>query len=144
MPKQGFSVVNHSLQPSPSQPRPGRAKTVYLGNVAIEVLKNIEQLKDNPYVVTGKLEGSYLTDLQHPWRRIRAKAGLDNVRIYDLRHSFASNAIALGMSLPMVGKLLGHTQIQTTARYAHLASDPVKEAANLVAESIAQSTSTYT
>ena len=114
------------------------AKTVYLGEAAVEVLKNIEQLKDNPYVITGKHEGAYLTDLQHPWRRIRAKAKLNDVRIHDLRHSFASNAIALGMSLPMVGKLLGHTQIQTTARYAHLASDPVKEAANLVAQSIAQ------
>ncbi|PHZ86754.1 site-specific integrase [Paremcibacter congregatus] len=117
------------------------AKTVYLGDAAVEVLKNIERQEGNPYVIRGKLEGSYLTDLQHPWRRIRAKAGLANVRIHDLRHSFASNAIALGMSLPMVGKLLGHTQIQTTARYAHLASDPIKEAANLVAQSIAQSTS---
>lgn len=118
------------------------AKTVYLGEAAVDILKNINQLEGNPYVITGKLKGSYLTDLQHPWRRIRVKAKLDKVRIHDLRHSFASNAIALGMSLPMVGKLLGHTQIQTTARYAHLASDPVKEAANLVAQSIAQSTST--
>ncbi|MBL4830022.1 MAG: site-specific integrase, partial [Aliivibrio sp.] len=117
------------------------AKTVYLGGAAVDILKNIERLDGNPYVITGRKDGAYLTDLQHPWRRIRAKAGLDDVRIHDLRHSFASNAIALGMSLPMVGKLLGHTQIQTTARYAHLASEPVKEAANLVAQSIAQSTS---
>ena len=116
------------------------AKTVYLGNAAIDVLKKIKKLDDNPYVITGKKDGNYLTDLQHPWRRIRAKAKLDDFRIHDLRHSFASNAIALGMSLSMVGKLLGHTQIQTTARYAHLASDPVKEAANLVAQSIARST----
>ena len=118
------------------------AKTVYLGEAAVDILKNINQLEGNPYVITGKLKGSYLTDLQHPWRRIRGKAKLDTVRIHDLRHSFASNAIALGMSLPMVGKLLGHTQIQTTATYAHLASEPVKEAANLVAQSIAQSTPT--
>ncbi len=113
------------------------AKTVYLGKAAIDVLRQAERKDNNPYVITGKGEGAHLTDLQHPWRRIRHRAGLDDVRIHDLRHSFASNAIALGMSLPMVGKLLGHSQMQTTARYAHLASDPIKEAANQVARSIA-------
>jgi integrase len=63
--------------------------------------------------------------------------GLTNVRIHDLRHSFASGAVALGESLPMIGKLLGHTQVQTTARYAHLAADPVKAAAERVSSSIA-------
>jgi integrase len=63
--------------------------------------------------------------------------GLGDVRIHDLRHSFASGAIALGESLPMIGKLLGHTQVQTTARYAHLATDPVKAAAERVSSSIA-------
>ena len=51
-------------------------KTIYLGDAAIEVLKKVEKLDDNPYVITGKHEGAYLTDLQHPWRRIRVKAGL--------------------------------------------------------------------
>ena len=60
-----------------------------------------------------------------------------DVRIHDLRHSFASGAVALGESLPMIGKLLGHTQVQTTARYAHLATDPVKAAAERVASNIA-------
>ena len=64
-------------------------------------------------------------------------AGLVDVRIHDLRHSFASGAVALGESLPMIGKLLGHTQVQTTARYAHLAADPVKAAAERVSSSIA-------
>jgi integrase len=63
--------------------------------------------------------------------------GLADVRIHDLRHSFASGAVALGESLPMIGKLLGHTQVQTTARYAHLAADPVKAAAERVSSSIA-------
>ena len=58
------------------------------------------------------------------------------MRIHDLRHSFASNAVAQGMSLPMIGKLLGHTQVQTTARYAHLAADPVKAAANQISGNI--------
>ena len=67
--------------------------------------------------------------MQHPWRRIRARAGLDDVRIHDLRHTYASNAVSSGMPIQMVGRLLGHTQLQTTMRYAHLADDPVKRAA---------------
>jgi integrase len=100
------------------------------------MLKGIKKLEDNPYVITGRKEGSRLTDLQHPWRRIRGKAGLNDVRIHDLRHSYASGALALGEGLPMIGKLLGHTQVQTTARYAHLANDPVKTAAGRVSDTI--------
>ena len=66
------------------------------------------------------------------WRRIRAKAGIADVRLHDLRHSFASVAVGLGEGLPMIGKLLGHTQAQTTARYAHMAADPVKAATERV------------
>lgn len=112
------------------------AKIVHFGNTAADVLKGIKKAEDNPYVITGKKQGSRLTDLQHPWRRIRVKAGLDDVRIHDLRHSYASGALALGEGLPMIGKLLGHTQVQTTARYAHLANDPVKTAAGRVSDTI--------
>ena len=70
-------------------------------------------------------------------RKLDLPTGLVDVRIHDLRHSFASGAVALGESLPMIGKLLGHTQVQTTARYAHLAADPVKAAAERVSTSIA-------
>jgi integrase len=62
-----------------------------------------------------------------------------DVRIHDLRHTFTSTAIASGQGLPMIGKLLGHTQVQTTARYAHLAADPIKNAADQVASNIAAS-----
>ena len=62
--------------------------------------------------------------------------GLDDVRIHDLRHSFASRALALGEGLPMIGKLLGHTQVQTTARYAHLARDTVQASAARIGDSI--------
>lgn len=84
---------------------------------------------------------SHLTDLQRPWRRIRKRAGLEDVRIYDLRHSFASRAQALGESLTMIGKLLGHTQVQTTARYAHLARDSIQNAASRITHSIGGSLS---
>jgi integrase len=91
----------------------------------------------NPYVIVGKKEKSHLTDLQHPWRRIRKAAGLDGVRIHDLRHTFASGGLLVGEGLAMIGKLLGHTQVQTTARYAHLASDPVKQAATKISDRLA-------
>jgi integrase len=70
-------------------------------------------------------------------RKLDLPTGLTDVRIHDLRHSFASGAVALGESLPMIGKLLGHTQVQTTARYAHLAVDPVKAAVERVSTNIA-------
>ena len=112
------------------------AKVVPFGKTAAAVLKAIEKVDDNPYVITGKNPGSHLTDLQHPWRRIRSKANLNGVRIHDLRHSYASGALALGEGLPMIGKLLGHTQVQTTARYAHLGRDPVKVAGSRVSDAI--------
>jgi len=114
------------------------AKDVYLGPAALEVLAGIERFSDNPYVCTGKLKGAHLTDMQRPWRRIRKAAALEDVRIHDLRHSFASSAVSMGESLPMIGKLLGHTQVQTTARYAHLADDPVQGAADRVSSELAR------
>jgi integrase/uncharacterized protein (DUF433 family) len=113
------------------------AKVVHLGASAVNTLRAITRQRDNPHVIPGKKAGSYLTDLQRPWRKIREAAGLDDVRIHDLRHTFASGGVALGEGLPMIGKLLGHTQVQTTARYAHLASDPVKAAATKIADSLA-------
>jgi len=90
----------------------------------------------NPYVIAGKNPGARLINLQKPWRRIRGKANLADVRIHDLRHSFASVAAGTGMSLPMIGKLLGHSQPVTTARYAHLAADPIRAASNLIGAEI--------
>lgn len=105
------------------------ARRIPLPAAARAVLSTLPRTPGNPYVIEGKLENSHITDLQHPWRRIRARAGLDDVRIHDLRHTYASNAVSSGMPIQMVGRLLGHTQIQTTMRYAHLADDPVKRAA---------------
>ena len=116
------------------------AKIVHLGEPALAVLRGIERAEGNPWVIVGRRRGRHLADLQNAWRRIRAQAGLDDVRIHDLRHSFASGGLLVGEGLPMIGKLLGHTQVQTTARYAHLAADPVKAAANRISERIAEVT----
>ena len=113
------------------------AKIVHLGQPAIEVLEKIERIEKNPWVIVGTKPDARLTDLQPFWQRVRARAGLKDVRIHDLRHTFASIAVASGQGLPMIGKLLGHTQVQTTARYAHLAADPVLAAADQVSKSLA-------
>ena len=114
------------------------AKVVHLGQPAIELIETAKQVADNPWIITGTLEGKRLSDLQPFWQRVRARAGLKDVRIHDLRHTFASAAVASGQGLPMIGKLLGHTQVQTTARYAHLAAEPVKIAADSVATCLRQ------
>lgn len=106
------------------------AKIVHLGRAAANVLDNIDRVEGNDFVIVGRNPGAHLTDLQPFWQRLRGRAGLKNARIHDLRHTFASVAVSNGESLPMIGKLLGHTQVQTTARYAHLANQPVLKAAN--------------
>ena len=108
------------------------AKLIYLNTAAINLLRTMPRMAGNPYVIAGKNRGARLINLQKPWRRIRAKANLTDVRIHDLRRSFASVAAGTGMSLPMIGKLLGHSQPATTARYAHLAVDPIRTASNLI------------
>lgn len=112
-------------------------KTLYLGSVAVKLLKSIPRQKDNPHVITGDIDGQHLTDMQKPWRRIRKLAILPDVRIHDLRHTFASSGVALGQGLPIIGRLLGHTQPQTTARYAHLAAAPALEVADKISENLA-------
>jgi integrase len=113
------------------------AKVVHLGQPALDVLNNIDRVEYNPWVITGTMPGAPLYDLQPFWQRVRTRAGLKDVRIHDLRHTFASTAVAAGQGLPIIGKLLGHTQVQTTARYAHLAADPVRTAADHVSGQIA-------
>jgi integrase len=103
------------------------SRIVHLNAPALEVLSGIAR-DGSPWVIVGAKPGCHLVNLEKPWRRIRRKADMGDVRLHDLRHSFASVAVGLGEGLPMIGKLLGHTQTQTTARYAHLAADPLKAA----------------
>jgi len=110
------------------------AKTIYLNDAATEIIKNIPQQLDNEFVFCGIRAGQPIKELQKAWQRIRLSANLEDVRIHDLRHTFASVAVMNGMSLPLIGALLGHSQPSTTARYAHLAADPLREAAELVGQ----------
>jgi integrase len=112
-------------------------KAIRLNAPAREVLEGIPRFEGNPFVICGERPGRNLVNLQKPWRRIRKAAGLDNVRIHDLRHSFASVGASSGQSLIVIGKMLGHSQPATTARYAHLGDDPVKAASDAVGARIA-------
>lgn len=112
-------------------------KAIRLNDHAIKVLAALPRVARNPYVIVGSKEGSHLVNLQKPWRYVRERAEIDEMRIHDLRHSFASMAAASGASLPMIGALLGHSQPQTTARYAHLASDPLQRLNQDVGDAIA-------
>jgi integrase len=113
------------------------AKTLHLPPPALAVLVDLPRVVGNPYVIVGHVSGARLVNLEKPWRAIREVAALDDLRLHDLRHAFASVAASSGMGLPIIGKMLGHTQAATTHRYAHLASDPVKAAAAAVANKIA-------
>ena len=113
------------------------ARTVALSPEAARVLAGIPRGEGNPWVIRGRKKGERLCTIDRQWCLVRERAGLEDVRIHDCRHSFASRALALGESLPAIGKLLGHAHVQTTARYAHLARDSMHEAAARVADSIA-------
>ncbi|MCM2256579.1 MAG: site-specific integrase, partial [Vicinamibacteria bacterium] len=115
------------------------AKTVFLPAPAVKLLKELPRLEGNPYVIPGGRKGQPLTlwGVEQVWQVIRRRAGLVDVRLHDLRHSFASMAAADGQSLPVIGALLGHSQAQTTKRYAHLSADPLKAASDAVASRLA-------
>ena len=100
------------------------------------VLDGIPRVEGNPWVIPGAKPGSHLKGISLPWLAVRAEANLEEIRLHDLRHSWASRALALGESLSMIGKLLGHNWIETTARYAHLAQDAERLSAAKVGGSI--------
>ena len=113
------------------------ARVVPLSRAAVALLDGLPRVPANPWVFPGRKRGGRLSNLNDHWYRIRTRAELEEVRIHDLRHSFASRALAIGESLPTIGRLLGHGQVATTARYAHLARDAVKASASRVSGSIA-------
>lgn len=107
-------------------------KTVPLPQPALDLLRKVLEVhgQQSKFVFPGARSGTCFTGIQKPWQRIRLKAGLPDVRIHDLRHCFASTAVAHGESLYLVGAVLGHRATSTTQRYAHLAMQPVLDSAN--------------
>jgi integrase len=113
------------------------AKVVLLGAPTLLLLSGLTRTADNPYVLASANLGGHLVGLPKVWERIREAAKLKDVRLHDLRHSFASVGAAAGDSLLIIGKLLGHRDAKTTARYTHLADDPLRAAADRISSTIA-------
>ena len=107
-------------------------RVVPLGPEARAVLSSIPREGGSPWVIKGRLPGSHLTDLQRPWRRIRKRAGLEDVRIHDLRHSYASIALMHGETVLTIGRLLGHDHPGTTLKYTNFADAAAREAVDTV------------
>jgi integrase len=110
-----------------------------LGAPALLLLTDLEQLKraDNEFVFPGKKKGEHFKDTARLWDCVRYAAGLPDVRLHDLRHGYASVGLAHGLTLPVIGSLLGHRDIATTSRYTHLADSARKRAADLTTGTIA-------
>ena len=111
------------------------ARTVWLGAQARGILERFSRGQNDELVFGDRTTGKRI-QLSSYWLRTRAEAGLPRVRIHDLRHSFASRAAAMSETLPMIGKLLGHRSIQSTARYSHLDDTDVAEAAQRIGDLI--------
>ena len=103
---------------------------VPLSPPALQLLEDVAQGQDEDetYVFPGRKPGEPLKQLHTVWNHVRDKAGVQDVRLHDLRHTYASILVSAGLSLPMIGALLGHTTQATTQRYAHLYDDPLRRA----------------
>jgi integrase len=105
---------------------------VPLSPPAVLLLSTMRQGSTSDYVFPSRDGTGHRVDLKKPWPAICKAAGINGLRVHDLRHSYASFLVSAGLSLPVIGALLGHTQPQTTARYAHLHDDPLRKATERV------------
>jgi integrase len=115
------------------------AKPVYLSSMALDVLARQEPVSlGKKHIFSSHVDGKHFTELRKPWRKICERAAVDGARLHDLRHTAASIAVGQGASLAIIGKLLGHSQTQTTQRYAHVDLDPALKAANELGAAVAR------
>ena len=107
-------------------------RDVQLTDAAVQLLRSLPRMAHTDWVFFGRQRDSHIVDLERYWSAALERAGIRRVRMHDLRHSFASLAIANGISLYTVGKLLGHRDLKSTARYSHLSAEAQREASDLV------------
>jgi integrase len=112
-------------------------KPIYLSAAALTILSELPRIEGNPHIFPGDKPGAPRADLKKPWAAVTKATGLGGLRIHDLRHSFASIGAGASLGLPIIGKLLGHSQASTTQRYAHLATDPMRRAVETIGATIA-------
>jgi integrase len=115
------------------------AKVIPLARAALQILEDQRQWAsgNQVWVFPGQKGEGHFDSLNKEWMRVRRQAGIADVRIHDLRHTYASFGAAGGVGLPLIGGILGHRQASTTQRYAHLADRPLKAAASVIAGDIA-------
>lgn len=112
-------------------------RRIPLPHAAHQLLQTLNRRDGNPFVIIGDHSTGYYNDLQKPWRKIRERAGLNDVRLHDLRHTYASVAVINGIDPFMLKEILGHKNLSTTLRYAHLSDDAVQKAAGQIANRLA-------
>lgn len=121
----------------------GKPRSIALNAAAIELLNSIRRDSTSAYVFPSPVTGKPSPSLYFPWQRIRTRADLPDLRLHDLRHSFASFLVNKGVSLYIVQGLLGHAHTRYTQRYAHLTPDTLREAAEAVGDVIAGAGSAF-
>src|SRR5262249_42027270 len=113
-------------------------KTIPLGPAPLELLTSLLSVRGNSeWVFPSRDQAGPFLGLEKVWARVRELTGDPGLRIHDLRHSFASMGLARGNALAVIGALLGHSDVKTTARYAHLCDDPLREAADEISRAMA-------
>lgn len=114
----------------------GRRRHIPLSDLALRILGRQRRVAGSPWVFPGTFSDRHLEGVRKAWERVKIRAGLPpDLRIHDLRHTFASTLVSKGRSIHEVGQILGHSQVQMTMRYAHLAPQRLIEAANVAAPS---------
>jgi len=107
-----------------------------LSAAALELLASLPRIEGNPFIIPGEKTGQPRADLKKPWAAVTKATRLDGVRLHDLRHSFARIDAGASMGLPVIGKLLGHSQAATTHRFTHLDADPMRRAVEIIGATI--------
>ena len=112
-------------------------KEILLCQRCISILMTLKRKKDNPYViVSSRKEGSHMQYPKKAWKRLITKAGITDARIHDLRHTNASISLQANIPIEIISKRLGHSNIKTTMRYAHLCNQQLKDATNAISDKL--------
>lgn len=122
-----FDLINETWTKPANRVKTRRDTTIPLSALAVELLKKMAKTHTEDFLFPSR-SGGPVSDIKSPWAWLMKETGLENFRIHDLRHSHASILVSQGHSLELIGRLLGHTQHQTTARYAHLTQNPLRKA----------------